>query len=201
MRNFRVVERNTNMEEIAPLAHAMGFEKVEVGVYLGLPHFVDAEAFDRTIDVSSPVPNEVVRTFLENRRLIRMRKAGTAILDSRRRDALGGSLEVDINGDSVRITVENSGPAIWRQAPTDFGLVNVGAHLFSSDGRLLDHDFMRLRIQTSEEPIAPGTRVEVLATLPPLEPGTYRVEFDLVSEGVVWFGENGNPTVKIDLSR
>ena len=201
MRNFRVVERNTNMEETAPLARAMGFETVEIGVYLGLPHFVDAEAFDRTIDESSPVPNEVVRTFLANRRLIRMRKAGTAILDSRRRDALGGSIEVDIDGDLVRITVENRGPAVWRQAPTDFGLVNVGAHLFSSDGRLLDHDFMRLRIQAGEEAIPPGTRVEVLATLPPLEPGSYRVEFDLVSEGVVWFGENGNPTVKIDLSR
>ncbi len=201
MRNFRVVERNTIMEETAPLARAMGFETVEVGVYLGLPHFVDAEAFDRTIDVSSPVPNEVVRTFLENRRLIRMRKAGTAILDSRRRDALGGSIQVDLDGDSARIVVENSGPAIWRQGPKDFGLVNVGAHLFSSDGRLLEHDFMRLRLQDGEEPILPGTRVEVLAPLPALEPGNYRVEFDLVAEGVVWFGENGNPTVKIDISR
>jgi hypothetical protein len=130
-----------------------------------------------------------------------MRKAGTAILDSRRRDALGGSLHVDITGDSVRVTAENSGPAVWLQAPTDFGLVNIGAHLFSSDGRLLDHDFMRLRLQESEESIPPGTSVEVLTTLPPLAPGDYRVEFDLVAEGVVWFGENGNPTVKIDITR
>jgi SAM-dependent methyltransferase len=201
MRNFRVVERNTIMEETAPLARAMGFETVEVGVYLGLPHFVDAEAFDRTIDTSSPVPIELVRNFLQNRRLIRMRKAGTATLDSRRRDALGGSIQVELDGDSARITVENHGPAAWRQGPKDFGLVNIGAHLFSSDGRLLDHDFVRLRLQTGEEPIPPGSRIEVLGTLPPLEEGSYRVEFDLVAEGVVWFGENGNPTVKIDISR
>ena len=52
MRNFRVVERNTVVEETAPQARAMGFETVEVGVYLGLPHFVEAEAFAGTIDAS-----------------------------------------------------------------------------------------------------------------------------------------------------
>ena len=130
-----------------------------------------------------------------------MRKAGTAVLDSRRRDALGGTIRVDVTGNSARLTAENTGPAIWRQGPTDFGLVNFGAHLFTSDGRLLDHDFMRLRLQASDEPILPGTSVEVVAEIPHLDPGRYRVEFDLVSEGVVWFGENGNPTVTVDISR
>ncbi len=201
MRNFRVVERNTIVEETAPQARAVGFETVEVGVYLGLPTFVDAEDFAGTIDPASPVPNALVRSFLENRRLIRMRKAGTAILDSRRRDALAGSLQVDITGDSVRVTVENHGPAIWLQTPTDFGLVNVGAHLFDTEGRLLDFDFMRLRVQSGSAPIPPGARLEIAADLPHLEAGNYRVEFDLVAEGVAWFSENGNPTVTIDLSR
>ena len=60
---------------------------------------------------------------------------------------------------------------------------------------------MRLRLQPSTEPIPPGARVEVAADLPHLEPGDYRIQFDLVAEGVVWFGENGNPTVTIDVSR
>ncbi|MGO9873714.1 MAG: methyltransferase domain-containing protein [Acidimicrobiia bacterium] len=201
MRNFRVVERNTIVEETAPQARAVGFETYEVGVYLGLPHFVDAEAFARTIDPASPVPNELVRSFLENRRLIRMRKAGTAIVDSRRRDALTASLRVDIAADWVRLTAENVGPAVWRQDPSDFGLVNAGAHLFSTDGQLLDFDFMRLRLQENDDPIPPGGRVEVVAELPHLEPGRYRVEFDLVAEGVAWFSENGSPTVIIDISR
>jgi SAM-dependent methyltransferase len=201
MRNFRVVERNTIVEETAPQARAVGFETYEVGVYVGLPHFVDAEAFARTIDPSSPVPNELVRSFLENRRLIRMRKAGTAILDSRRRDALAASLQVDITGDAVRLRAENVGPAVWLQDPSDFGLVNAGAHLFTPDGQLLDFDFMRLRLQPSDDPILPGGRVEVVADLPHLESGDYRVEFDLVAEGVAWFSENGNPTVSIDISR
>jgi hypothetical protein len=85
--------------------------------------------------------------------------------------------------------------------PTDFGLVNVGAHLFTTDGQLVDFDYMRLQLQPSTEPILPGERVEVVAALPPVEPGNYRVEFDLVAEGVAWFSENGNPTVTIDLSR
>jgi 2-polyprenyl-3-methyl-5-hydroxy-6-metoxy-1,4-benzoquinol methylase len=201
MRNFRVVERNMIVEDTALQARAMGFETVEVGVYLGLPHFVDADTFAQTIEPSSPVPNTLVSTFLENRRLIRMRKKGTELVDSRRREALAGRLEVDISGDSVRVTAENHGPATWLQVPTDFGLVNVGAHLFTTDGQLVDFDYMRLQLQPSTEPILPGERVEVVAELPTVEPGNYRVEFDLVAEGVAWFSENGNPTVTIDLSR
>ena len=93
-----------------------------------------------------------------------------------------------------------TGPAIWLQTPTDFGLVNVGAHLFDTEGRLVDFDFMRLRVQSGSEPIPPGTRLEIAADLPHLEAGNYRVEFDLVAEGVAWFSENGNPTVTIDTS-
>jgi len=201
MRNFRVVERNTIVEETAPQARAVGFATYEVAVYVGLPHFVDAEAFARTIDPASPVPNELVRSFLENRRLIRMRKAGTAMLDSRRRDALAASLHVDIAGDVVRLRAENVGTALWLQDPTDFGLVNAGAHLFGADGQLLDFDFMRMRLQPTDDPIPPGGQVEVVADLPHLDPGRYRVEFDLVAEGVAWFSENGNATVSVDVVR
>ena len=62
MRNFRVVERDIVIEELAPQARAMGFDAVEVGVYLGLPHFVDAAAFAPTIDASSPVPTSSCAT-------------------------------------------------------------------------------------------------------------------------------------------
>jgi hypothetical protein len=52
----------------------------------------------------------------------------------------------------------------------------------------------------SEDPgavIAPGQTVEVDVLLPAVPPGRHLLEFDLVSEGIAWFGVVGSPTVKV----
>ena len=43
-------------------------------------------------------------------------------------------------------------------------------------------------------------RVTMTITLPPVaEPGRYRVEFDIVLEGVMWFADRASPTASIAL--
>jgi hypothetical protein len=201
MRSFRVVERDIIVEDIAAQAHAAGFGSVDVGVYCGLPHFVSADAFDAALEPASPIASELTRSYLANRRLIRLRKVGEeSSIDSLRRDALAGSLHVDISADVVHVHARNTGSASWLQRH-GVGAVYLGAHLFGSDGQLIDFDFMHMRLGADETPIAPGAEIEVVGWLPSLEAGEFRMEFDLVSEYIAWFAEIGSPTVTIPVRR
>jgi SAM-dependent methyltransferase len=199
MRNFRVVERDIIVEDIAAQALAAGFESAQVGVYCGLPRFVDANSFGTSISSDSPLPNEMTRGFLENRRLIKLGKPGTRVVDSRTRSGLLANLEVGLTGRTIHARVENQGAATWIQAVGAVGYVNLGAHLYRRDGQLVSFDFLRLPLRDSDEAIPPGTTVEVVASLPDTAPGEYRIEFDLVAENVAWFAENGSTPVTVDL--
>jgi hypothetical protein len=42
--------------------------------------------------------------------------------------------------------------------------------------------------------VAPGERIHCRVELPPLDAGTYRVEFDAVAIGVAWFSQVGSRT-------
>jgi SAM-dependent methyltransferase len=199
MRNFCVVERDIIVEEIGAQAVAAGFETVGMGVYCGLPRFVGVDAFDSAIAATSAVPNEVIRGFLENRRLIQLRKRGTATLDSRSRGGLAAELEVSLVDRTIHARVRNSGVATWLETSMAVGTVNLGAHLYRRDRRLVAFDFMRVALQATETPIPPGGVVEVTASLPDLAPGDYLIEFDLVAESVGWFAELGSQTVTLEL--
>lgn len=199
MRNFRVVERDIVAEEIADQALRGGFDSVEVAVFCGLPRFVEVSDFPDATATRSSLPGEITRAFLENRRLIRLRKSGTVRLDSRTRTALAASLQVTVTEGRVQAQIQNTGRADWLQVPGQVGLVNLGVHLYDRGGRMVEFDFLHLPLQNGPDPIPPGASIEVTATLPPLPPGERTVEFDLVSEGVAWFAQIGNPTITVSL--
>jgi ubiquinone/menaquinone biosynthesis C-methylase UbiE len=200
MRNHHVVERDIIADEIAADARSAGFARAEVGVYCGLPKFVDAQVFDESIGHDSTLPNDITRAYLENRRLILLRKGGTPQIDSRQRFGLAASLDVQIDGATIRATITNTGPATWLQTPGEIGTVNLGAHLFNDQGTLIDYDFLRLPLSSDRQHVAPGTTLEVTGDLPELAPGNYRIDFDLVAEGVAWFADTGNPTPATHIS-
>jgi 2-polyprenyl-3-methyl-5-hydroxy-6-metoxy-1,4-benzoquinol methylase len=199
MRNFKVVERNIILDEITEQAGAAGFDRVEVAIYCGSPTFVPADEFSSALAPKSPVPTEMVRSYLTNRRLIRLHMHGSGLRDSRRRETLTGQIEVDLADGQIRASVRNASAATWLQGPGQVGHVNLGAHLFAADGRLLDFDFLRLPLRPDGPAIEPGESLEVSGPRPVLAPGRYRIVFDLVSEGVCWFADNGGSTVSLDL--
>jgi 2-polyprenyl-3-methyl-5-hydroxy-6-metoxy-1,4-benzoquinol methylase len=143
MRNFRVVERDIIVEEIASQAQAAGFESVEVALYCGFPDFVDSRLFAAAIEPSSSRPNELLSSYLKNRRLLRLRKPGVEALDSRNANGLANQLWVSVTGTRVHAVIENTGAGSWLPSGLGVGAVNLGAHLFSGDGRLIELDFMR----------------------------------------------------------
>jgi SAM-dependent methyltransferase len=93
--------------------------------------------------------------------------------------------------------VENTGHARWpRSSPDGFGLVRLGAHLCGRDVSVLDYG--RAQLPRDMEPGAAET-VSIGLVAPP-EPGDYRVELDMVREGVAWFSSREPSSVTLDLT-
>lgn len=93
---------------------------------------------------------------------------------------------------SVRVVNESRVPLGF--GPASFGL---SYHLFSHDGYLLRWDnertWFRRALQTGE-----ARDMQVAIAAPP-DPGRYRVELDIVWEGVAWLKEKGSPTSTVDI--
>src|SRR5262249_51754831 len=96
---------------------------------------------------------------------------------------------------SLPVTVKNASADAFPAGETVFGL---SYHLLSASDRVLVHDNDRTWLT---DPLLPGEEETFeLSVRMPLEPGPYRIEIDLVWEGVMWFKDVGNPTSKVDLS-
>ena len=199
MRNFRVVERNIVLDELVPLARAAGFDSIDVGLYVGSPHFVPAETFDTALTPPSRLGADLVSSYLSNRRLLRLHKSGSSAIDSRWRGALAGVMDVTRHGPDMLVRVTNTGLASWLQTPGTIGQVNLGGHLLDAAGTMVDYDFLRVSLRDGGV-VEPGETVEISAEIPtPSGPGQYRLVLDLVSEGVCWFADNGGTTASIDI--
>jgi hypothetical protein len=72
-------------------------------------------------------------------------------------------------------------------------LVRLGAQLCDENGALLERDYARAWLP---ETLAPGAAIDVpIEIVAPKKPGKYMLKFDLVSEGIDWFENNGSPTI------
>jgi hypothetical protein len=92
--------------------------------------------------------------------------------------ALGESLPIDL-------TIANTGSAKWLvENVYGVGVVNLGTHLYDDKGNLIALDFSRHPFANT---IPPNQNVRMTALLQFPFRGTFKVAFDLVSEGVSWF--------------
>jgi ubiquinone/menaquinone biosynthesis C-methylase UbiE len=89
---------------------------------------------------------------------------------------------------TVKIT--NTGSAVW-PARTDSGVghVRVGIQLLNAASGMIGPDFARCELSGD---VSPGeSRTVRVSFTAPAEPGAYELKFDLVAEGVTWFGPRG----------
>lgn len=100
----------------------------------------------------------------------------------------GGTTEVDLR-------LKNSGKKEWSsQAPNP---CLVSYHLLDEAGEVLKFDNARTVLPHI---VRPGKEVSVeVRVKAPLNRGTYRLEFDLLREGLAWFKDSGSPTLVIPL--
>jgi SAM-dependent methyltransferase len=95
--------------------------------------------------------------------------------------------------------VQNAGHATWpRSSPDGFGLVRLGAHLVRSEGAAAIQDYGRADLPRD---LAPASSTDItIDLLAPVEPGHYRVELDMVREGVAWFSSREPSSVTVPLT-
>ncbi|MCA1850213.1 MAG: hypothetical protein LC672_03940, partial [Acidobacteria bacterium] len=96
-----------------------------------------------------------------------------------------------------RVRVENTGFARWLAAgepETAKGAVRLAAHLLSEDEEEMFYYYAGAILPRD---IEPGDQVSLeMRVRAPVAPGSYWLEFDMVSEHLAWFEDLGSPTFR-----
>jgi len=96
---------------------------------------------------------------------------------------------------SARVAFENAGTLSWHGGPPH--TIAAGYHWLDRLGNAIVWDGLWRPVGRE---LAPGDRAEVeLEVRAPIPPGSYRLAFDLVSEGRWWFAEIGNATLDVEV--
>ncbi len=99
---------------------------------------------------------------------------------------------------SLPLRLANTGDTSWlHEPPGSTGTVSLGGRLLDADGTLLDSDLFRVSLPRSVDP-GDSVTLESRFAAPPAE-GRYRLQLDLVAEGICWFQNHGSPTLELDL--
>jgi hypothetical protein len=100
---------------------------------------------------------------------------------------------------TLRVTATNTGNSLWlSDTRGEKGQVNLGMHLFTSTGELVNLDYFRA---TLPRDVAPSESVTLeVSVLPRLKPGNYELEIDLVDEGFCWFKQWGTAARRAQLT-
>lgn len=214
MRNFRVVENDVRLEEIWADAQDHGFTHIEVAICNFAPFLVGFDTHAEFLSGGGPVQEfvETTRAVNQHFRLFFLRKGDPAPPDSRQRNGLSARLDVRIDSPQVKASrpaggwrrpkpehftvqaeIENDGRSVWLPHSARVGAVNFGCHLYDTSGNLLNLGYVHAALlPDSDRPIQPGEKLQLEFQIPAPHRGEYVMEFDMVSEGVCWFGMHGH---------
>ena len=96
----------------------------------------------------------------------------------------------------VVLRLKNSGRREWRSSGENPCFLSY--HLLDAQSKVIRFDNARTALPGI---VPPGRTVEVaLGLKAPLNGGDYRVEFDLVREGIAWFKDGGSATLELPLA-
>lgn len=202
MAAHKVIENDVSMLEIASHAAAAGLDKPNMVLQFQQPFTIDVDEFNAWAAEGIPKERaarlvETLQAQMTNGQCFYIYK-GQPARDSRRAEGLAATLELVsarrvplATGFGIKLAVRvcNTGSRDWITATGVAGQVNLGVHVLSPQGELLDNNFARLKLPGG--PVAPGqTRlVEGTVREPEVEP--YRLRLDLVAERVAWFADLG----------
>ncbi len=198
MARFKVIENDVSMVDIARHAADAGLDRPQMIVQFQRPFVVDVGDFNAwdARGVSLGFGARMWRTLdaqLTDGQCFYMLK-GQPLRDSRRSDGLAAQLtllsarRVSRAGAAqieIEVQARNTGDRHWIVAAMP-GQVNLGMHLLSTDGRMIDNDHARLRLPRG--PVAPGQEVLIRGAVPLPAIERFRLQLDLVAEEVSWFG-------------
>jgi SAM-dependent methyltransferase len=204
MRNHNVLENDIDLVAISKLARRHGLTDGRVRIVSDST--LSIEEYEAALDeigqwrTRDSVVNSVRRALFS--RSIFFLDKGPRVYDSRGHVGLMHQLTVsprtlvrDPSGTvTLSITAKNVGSAKWlHENVLIHGTVRLGSHLLDSKGRLLEVDHSRHGLPRS---IEPGQEVSLNVTVP-VPAVDCQLEFDLVSEGVRWFENEGARPVRV----
>jgi hypothetical protein len=97
----------------------------------------------------------------------------------------------------VEVLVRNTGKLSWEPPSGRWPLLNLGFHLLNLEGEVINLDGGRF---TMPKVVPPGGEVQFLGELKaPSTPGSYLLEWDMVSEGECWFANCGSTVLRTHL--
>jgi SAM-dependent methyltransferase len=209
MRHHRVLENDIDPTAIAAWAHAAGFTDVTARVVVEQELPLERYAIVRDGRLDEQGRSDLVRAVRDTMaaKSIFFLHKGALARDSRSHVGLRHVLDVTPRelavGDEVsarlRVRLTNTGEARWlNEGPEIFGLVRLAAHLYGEGDELVDVDYFR---QPLPSPVAPGETIEFDTNVPIPTLRRCRLQFDLVSEGVIWFENGGSQTVPVIITR
>jgi len=203
---YGVVERDVDVHDLWRAARANGFADLRMCVFHAPPYHVSLREYEEIL-AGGPAGAgwlSSTRTFLRHVRSFYLIKEGTARADSRGAAGLTCEIRAAIaEGGPTAIVIDaavtNTGSATWLPWGTTPGGVGLGAHLYDASGVLMSFDFHVAPLTTPPREIPPGETVTCRVALPPLAPGSYRIELDCVAAQVTWFAQAGSRTVALEL--
>jgi len=95
---------------------------------------------------------------------------------------------------TLEARVRNAGPVAWPgpEKGAAVGRIRFGNHWWKTNGDILSMDDGRVDLPR----LAPGEEATVpLEIRAPFRPGTFRLELDVVQEGIAWFAWKGSPAL------
>lgn len=205
MKNHKVLENDIDVNEIFSIAQEAGFTGFSCKVLCDMELSLDRYNFlfnegDKE-ELKADLWNNTHNTMF-NRTIFFLYK-GKFIPDSRSHAGLAHTIEIKKENYSVKkgrklklvFKISNTGQAKWLNTGlANIGIVRLASHLYDSDNNLIAVDFSR---DDLPEPVMPGETIthKIFLELP--GKGSYRLAFDLVSDGVTWFENVGSKPVYI----
>jgi SAM-dependent methyltransferase len=201
MANFKVIENDVSMTEVTRYALEAGLDRPQMLVQFQRPFTIGVDEFDAWAEEGIPAARaaqlcNTLQTQLTNGQCFFIYK-GEPSRDSRKADGLAAEIRLmsatrvaTATGKGIRleVAVRNTGSREWIAAAVP-GQVNLGVHVLSAEGELLDNNFARLRLPFG--PVAPGASAVCSGTIREPAQEAYRLRLDVVAELVAWFGDLG----------
>jgi hypothetical protein len=101
---------------------------------------------------------------------------------------------------TVQVSIKNKSEVTWRgrEWTADPFQIAAGNHWRDGDGKVIINDDGRAPFTRD---VRPGETIEIPLTInAPSRGGNYRLEIDLVQEGVSWFGLKGSSTIGLPVT-
>ncbi|HKW00522.1 MAG TPA: class I SAM-dependent methyltransferase [Vicinamibacterales bacterium] len=206
MREEGVLEKSVSLPAVRRLALASGFSKMQI-IPLRSPecYVCDYDATDAADAAIDTLWQDTLRHSQKEHARFVLRKGGdppddTLLPPDRYIRRLRAQIDLVSVRPSVprqqtftdRVRITNAGSVIWRSVGRRFGgQVTVGLKVCNLAGEVLREDLGRMPIPRD---VAPGESLELdVIVSGDLEPGRYRLRYDMVVEGVTWFEFQGSP--------